>query len=201
MVEEWVFSDTHFWHGNILKFTDGNDPLAPRIRPFNSLADMHDEIIRKCRDVIGPRDIVHHLGDVTFGYKPWQLEATLGQIPGRKHLYLGNHDKLKGTDLLAYFEKVQLWLPMRKLRLTLSHIPLRLEELRGGTIYNVHGHTHQRILPHPNYINVCVEHTSYGPIHVDAIMECIKLREWSNESHPSIPAKLHGSDTALPDPR
>lgn len=63
--DKWFISDTHFFHTNILKFTDKD---KKRIRPFNSLDEMHEHMIKQWNYVVKDNDYVYHLGDVTFQY-------------------------------------------------------------------------------------------------------------------------------------
>lgn len=163
--EKWFIADTHFFHANILKFT-GSD--GKRIRPFNSIPEMHEIIIENWNNVVKPNDYVYHLGDVTFQYhKPFN--ELMYRLNGDKRLIVGNHDKLKQEGLLKHFVKVDLWKGFKEANFTASHIPLRLDALRDGA-FNVHGHTHQNIMDDKHYINVCVETRNYTPVHLDTII-------------------------------
>lgn len=171
MAEKWFISDTHFFHTNILKFLN---PDKSRLRPFNSLQEMHNLIIHNWNCMIENNDKAYHLGDVTFQYhKPFQ--ELMYQLKGDKRLIVGNHDKIKQEGLLKHFSKVELWKGFKDLNFTCSHMPLREGHFRDGA-YNVHGHLHKNIINSPLYINVCVENTGYRPIHVDEIIEDIKQR-------------------------
>ena len=163
--EKWFISDTHFFHANILKFV-GNNGL--RIRPFNSLDEMHETIVDNWNSVVKPYDYVYHLGDVTFQYhKPFQ--ELMYRLNGDKRLIVGNHDKLKQEGLMKHFAKVDLWKGFKEANFTASHMPLRLEGLRDGA-FNVHGHTHQNNMADKHYINVSVEVRQYTPVHLDTII-------------------------------
>ena len=52
----WTWSDTHFFHKNIITYA---------MRPFDSLSDMHDTLIRNYIHVVGPDDIVIWTGDIS----------------------------------------------------------------------------------------------------------------------------------------
>lgn len=174
MHEKWFIGDTHFFHANILKFTDKD---GKRIRPFSSLDEMHEVIIQNWNSVVKPNDYVYHLGDVTFQYhKPFQ--ELMYRLNGDKRLIVGNHDKLKQEGLMKHFAKVDLWRGFKEANFTASHIPLRLEGLRDGA-YNVHGHTHQNIMDDGHYINVCVETRNYTPVHLDTIISEINKHSHS----------------------
>lgn len=51
-------SDTHFNHTNIIRFCN---------RPFKDVSHMNETIISNWNRVVGPEDIVFHLGDFCLG--------------------------------------------------------------------------------------------------------------------------------------
>jgi calcineurin-like phosphoesterase family protein len=162
--EKFFISDTHFFHTNILKFTNDKDE---RIRPYNSLEEMHEMMVEKWNSVVKDVDYVYHLGDVTFQYHG-AFNNLMSRLKGRKRLIVGNHDKIWNPALQMNFEKVDLWKGFKEFNFTASHFPLRLESLRDGA-FNVHGHIHQNSMDDPHYINVSVEVRDYTPVHIDQI--------------------------------
>lgn len=164
----WFTSDQHFWHENILKFTGDDGAL---IRPgFKSVEHMNEVMIERWNECVKPGDKIYQLGDVTFKYgEHWRLIAE--RLNGRKRLLLGNHDRLKGTNLDRYFERVELWRVFGIEGFICSHIPLHPSSFRHKTMLNVHGHIHQNASPDETYFNVCVEHHDYRPVHIDVILE------------------------------
>ena len=167
--DKWFISDTHFFHANILKFVDD---AGKRIRPFDSLEEMHEYMIEKWNRVVKDNDYVYHLGDVTFQYHGL-FNNLMHRLKGKKRLIVGNHDKIWNPALINNFEKVDLWKGFSEYNFTAVHIPLMLQSLRDGA-YCVHGHVHQRSLNNPNYINVSVEVRDYTPVNIDEIGEEIK---------------------------
>lgn len=174
MADIWFISDTHFFHENILKFTDNDGRL---IRPgFSCAEEMNEHMVERWNGVVKPQDKVWHLGDVAFKTteKANQLDHLLSRLNGHKRMLVGNHDNLKSVALMHRFEKVELWKGFKEEGFTCTHIPLRLDSLRDGTV-NVHGHTHQNWLRDPGYINVCVEPRNYTPVHMDELL--VEVRE------------------------
>lgn len=164
--DKWFISDTHFFHTNMLKFIDDQ---GHRVRKqFNSLGEMHEEIILQWNSRVKFDDYVYHLGDVTFQYHKG-FNQLMARLNGKKRLIVGNHDKIWNPALMKWFEKCALWKGFKEHNFTASHMPLRLDGLRDGA-FNVHGHTHQRCLSDPHYINVSVEVTGYRPLHLDEII-------------------------------
>ena len=64
----WLISDTHFFHSNILKFTDDNGELI-RGKLFDTVEQMNECMLDNWNSVVKPGDIVYHLGDVMMGNK------------------------------------------------------------------------------------------------------------------------------------
>jgi len=168
MKDLWFVSDTHFYHGNILKFT-GDD--GKRIRPdFQSVEEMNAKMADNWNRVVKPGDHVWHLGDFAMGFKHGSKEL-IKRLNGRKRLCVGNHDEVK--EVAPFFEKVVLWRIFKEFNFTCTHIPMMPGQMRK-TAFNMHGHIHQRLMEDPHYINVCVEHTNYTPIHLDEILQRIR---------------------------
>lgn len=173
MADIWFISDHHFFHENILKFT-GDDGV--RIRPsFATVDEMNWEMVERWNAVVKPQDKVWHLGDVAFKTteKAAELDNLLGKLHGHKRMLAGNHDNLKSPALLRHFEKIELWKGFKDEGFTCSHIPLRLDSLRDGTV-NVHGHIHQNLMDEPGYVNVCVEVRNYTPVHMDQLVKEVR---------------------------
>lgn len=170
-------SDTHFGHDKILKFTE---PSGALLRPeFTSTAEMDETIVQNWNSVVGPEDIVYHLGDVTMRAVNLPIVARLN---GTKILILGNHDKGTFTEYFAHFSNVKALHNLSNEGLMLSHIPIHPDSIKQGFI-NVHGHIHRKVvaedtqmvemLPgvvqHSRYFNVCVEQHNYTPVHMDQV--------------------------------
>lgn len=73
-------ADHHFGHENIIKFSE---------RPFESLEQMNEELIKRWNEKIGKDDTVYHLGDVSLG-KPDFTKEILDRLNGNIHLIKGN---------------------------------------------------------------------------------------------------------------
>lgn len=166
----WFISDTHFFHGNMMKFLreDGTP-----VRSFDSVEEMNDIIAFRWNTLISPNDKVYHLGDVTFKYGE-PFADLMRQLNGKKRLILGNHDRIKGTNLINFFERVELWRPFGAEGFFASHVPINPENFPGKTFFQVHGHIHEKTLNDPRYMNVSVESIDYTPVSMDQILERVR---------------------------
>ena len=75
-------SDTHFYHGNIIRFCN---------RPFKDVETMNETIISNWNNTVGQDDIVFHLGDFCLGGSA-EWTRILNRLNGRIYLIMGNHD-------------------------------------------------------------------------------------------------------------
>ena len=167
-------SDTHFFHENSLKFSDEHGAL---MRPgFDDVDHMNEVFVQRWNSVVSPEDKVYHLGDVSWRYGPL-LDSLMSRLNGKKRLLIGNHDKIKGTNLVNHFQKVELWRPFGTEGFICSHVPIHRGSFRGdGVVLNVHGHVHRRTLSDPDYMNVSVEVIDYTPVPMDVVLERVKER-------------------------
>lgn len=143
MSKLFVTADHHFGYANIIKLAK---------RPWKSLEEMDEALIKAWNDVVGPDDMVMHLGDFIW----WTRDPAdyLPRLNGRLAIIPGNHDDMPA--LVNYFGhdavpdvvfggQIAEWAPdpeQPKRRIVISHYPLA--EWNGyykGRLH-FHGHTH-----------------------------------------------------------
>jgi calcineurin-like phosphoesterase family protein len=139
---EWVTSDHHFKHFNIIKYCN---------RPFNDAHEMDEEMIKRWNKVVQPKDTVYHLGDFAFfGGNVDVLKGIASRLNGYKILIRGNHDRKMDIMIKGGFDEVYDRLvidePNRKLLMT-----------------------HRRTSPMPT-LNVSVELWNYYPIPLPTVV-------------------------------
>lgn len=178
MPNVFLTSDTHFGHVNICKFT--NYDGSP-VRPWDSVEEMDEEMVKRWNETVGPKDKVYHLGDVVINRRAL---ATLDRLNGDKVLIKGNHDIFPLKDYVKYFRDIRGYHVLDGM--ILSHIPVSKGSIaRFGT--NIHGHTHgnrvtktvgiwpfKKQVIDPDYFCVCVEQTDFRPISFEDVMKRIK---------------------------
>lgn len=161
MSKTFLISDTHFFHGNILKFKRGD---GSPLRDFKDMDHMMTTLIYNWNKVVGKNDKVYHLGDV--GFSNASSLQVLDQLNGIKVLIKGNHDGQKLSVYQQYFKDVRACHILDSF--LLSHIPIHPDSLSRWKA-NIHGHTHANSLPDRRYYNVSVEAINYTPIDFEEI--------------------------------
>lgn len=168
MSNTFLISDHHFSQLSIITFKrdDGS-----KLRDFNSIKEMNDHMISAWNSVISNNDKVYYLGDLCNNAHT--LDEVMPQLNGRRKILIkGNHDTLKVSQYIKYFDDIRAYHVLDKL--VLSHVPVHPESLsryRG----QIHGHTHFRNVKFPNgetdprYFNVSVENLNYIPVSFDFI--------------------------------
>jgi len=163
----FIISDTHFGHRNIIKFKDKDGNLT---RPFKSVEEMDELMVKNWNSVVQPEDRVYHLGDVVMNRRCLEI---FNRLNGRICLIKGNHDIFKLKDYTPYFDDIRAYKVYPKHGLILSHIPVHPNQLKGRFKYNIHGHLHQNFVTKEDesiderYVNVCVENINYTPLDFD----------------------------------
>lgn len=176
---DWFIADTHFFHRKVIQYSS---------RPWDTLEQMHEGLIKNWNARVGKEDRVFVLGDFSFGSKP-QIRELVPRLQGKKILIKGNHDMRNGVFYVeAGFASV-------------SHFPIfYTDESRGitqrfilshepvfpavGDLINIHGHLHNGVNPDfyaPQHYCVSVEQTDYRPITLPDILARIAKRNssWS----------------------
>jgi len=181
-------SDQHFCHENILKLCN---------RPFGSLAEMEEVLVRNWNDKVRGDDTVYVLGDLFFGGKDIsRIETILKQLKGRKHLITGNHDSswMSLVDASKYFLSVNTLLEtsLDGFGMTLCHYPMVTWRHQAKS-FMVHGHIHNDtkmdywplLISRERVLNASVDINGFAPVTFEELLE--NNRQWK-EMHTNINA-------------
>lgn len=181
-------SDTHWGHANIIKYSN---------RPYASVDEMNEALIKNWNAVVQPGDTVWHLGDVAFCQYP-KLVSILGRLNGNKNLVLGNHDQTIISNSITLineglFNSIQNYKEIKHngQMIVLFHYGQRVwNKSHHGSIM-LYGHSHGSLPPFGKSVDVgvdCKEITSeYRPIAVEEVLQYMKNRPGEVVDH-------HGKD-------
>lgn len=165
-------ADTHFSHEKILRLAN---------RPFHSLTDMEDSIIKNWNNKVMKSDDIFIIGD--FMYRGNGLEANkiLKRLNGKKYLVTGNHENyLKDS---AFDSTLFMWIKdyysfkENKQKYVLFHYPiLEWDGYYSGAIH-LYGHVHNnntvkfKSLLGPKAINVGMDVNNFTPLSQKEILQ------------------------------
>lgn len=172
----WFTSDLHFFHRNVIKYDN---------RPFEDVAEMNAELIKRWNAKVKPGAVIYVLGDFSFGNR----EATRGiieRLNGQKIIVRGNHDPSARKLIELGFHDVLENEPLKitkDIKVLLSHFPYassgdsRYPHKRIITSPNaflLHGHVHTAWHTKDRMINVGCMHYDYAPVHLTEIVKLIE---------------------------
>jgi len=163
-------ADLHFGHKNIIKFCN---------RPFDSVEDMDNMLIKNWNDVVQYEDEIYIVGDFTM--ENGRAIRYLPRLNGKKYIITGNHDKfLHDTEEFhTYFEWIKEYevISRQGFKWVLFHYPIA--EWSGfykGAIH-LHGHVHNREIAYSwgsakvRAFNVGVDVNGYKPVSINEIIK------------------------------
>ena len=164
-------ADMHLFHDAVLKFER---------RPFSSVKEMNDEIIRRWNCLVSQKDETYILGDVSFGGKD-ETMAAIKKLNGQKLLVAGNHDKLN-AELKSLFGWVKDYYKLRYngMRFILFHYPKYSWDGKEKGSMHLHGHVHTNShhdVEIINKVNVGMDLWSYAPVSMDEVLKLYIARQ------------------------
>jgi calcineurin-like phosphoesterase family protein len=180
----YYWSDPHFGH-----------TLVARLRGFQN-AEQHDAyLIDRWQATVSKRDSVWILGDLAMS-SPAAALGILKELPGTKHLILGNHDsahpmhRRSHRQQYRYFEVFDSVQTMARHHLEgqefmLSHFPYVGDHAGKEDRYTqyrlldqglplIHGHVHGEWKVRGRQVNVGVDHWMDGPVSVPEILDVLE---------------------------
>lgn len=172
--DTWVWSDLHFGHKNIIRYSD---------RPFPDTETMNEMLILEYNNLVKPEDKSIWVGDIGF-YPDNKTNAILHRCNGYKILVIGNHDFNKRELRKLHFDEVHIVynLTFDNRVVAFTHYPM--DNLPTGW-FNIHGHVHKGKPDKAatnRHVNVNCEFIDYKPIHLTALADIVSLMAEQPES-------------------
>lgn len=171
-------SDPHYGHENILKYCH---------RPFSSIEEHDEELIRLWNETVPEDGIVFILGDIGFCSETY-LKTILNRLNGKIYWIIGNHDWRRITPgIMNRFECItqQMVITVDNKLVYLNHFPfLCYPNSDRHPVYQFFGHVHSGPLSGSSDISrlvhlnkrqydVGVDNNEYKPISFQDIMKKI----------------------------
>ena len=165
MITVWGTADLHFFDEDIIRYEN---------RPFKSVEEMNETLIKNWNDRVDPEDIVFVLGDVSAGDRE-ETSEIIHRLKGHKILIMGNHDRDKSPDywLSVGFDEVSRYPIICNGYFILSHEPPSyFQETTPYAFF--YGHVHSTSMYQTvteKTACVCVERWNYAPAILDKVTE------------------------------
>jgi len=166
----WFTADHHFNHANIIKYCN---------RPFSSVDEMNNELVRRWNEVIKPDDTVYHLGDFTLEGVETFYKFFM-QLNGKILIIPGGHDYRWTTgEVLCNVSDPLISIELdtgRKfpLVIVLCHYAMRVWDRSHYGSLHLYGHSHGNLEMWPNSMDVGVDCHNYYPVSLDTVLEVLK---------------------------
>ena len=176
--DEFVTSDTHFFHTNIIKYSN---------RPFKDVDHMNEELIRRWNEKVPKTATVYHLGDFAF-CSDRKMEWVIKQLNGNIVVLLGNHDHMKAHIRSLFHRVIPPYLETKtedKRKVVMCHYPLMVWNKSHHGSWHLHGHCHGS-LPDTGVTRIDVgvdTHPNYEPYSYAEIVEKMKGRSYQPVDH------------------
>lgn len=134
MGNKFYIADLHYGHKNVLNFDN---------RPFNSIEEMNEELVKRWNRVVTNGDQVYILGDM-FWCEDKEAIRVLDMLNGQKILVRGNHDRIKGKNSESRFVKVAEYMEIEDngRKIVLCHYPIPCFKNHFYGSYHLYGHVH-----------------------------------------------------------
>ena len=148
-------ADEHFGHENIIKYCN---------RPFTSVEEMDNELIKRANSVVGKDDIVIHGGDFTLKGKK-DADNYIRRLNGNHIFIKGSHD---------YWEEKLPYMLEKKINgtyIVVCHYAMRVWPHSHYGSLLLYGHSHGRLEPEKNQWDIGVDNNNYFPISLEDIFK------------------------------
>lgn len=176
MSKKFYTSDLHIGHKAILTFDN---------RPFFTLKEMHETIIKNWNETVSNNDFVYVLGDMFWDNS--LIPEILPQLNGTKFLIKGNHDRIN-SEHRKYFKWIKDYAIIKdgNDHVVLCHFPIAHWQNADYGYVHLYGHIHnardnrpykeykklmqQRGFPYRCYNVGCMLH-GYKPVTLEQLMK------------------------------
>jgi len=185
----WFTSDLHFCHANVIKY-DG--------RPFNDVDEMNEQLILNWNSVVGEKDVVFYLGDLSFDRSGGNTQRIVNELNGKIHYILGNHDDERDIRKLGRFETISDYVnlsindldnPRKKQGIMMMHYPILSWDKAHHGDWHLHGHCHQSLVTqNPEYykrkvLDMGCNGWEYRPVSYAEIKAIMATKEVASVDH------------------
>lgn len=148
MSKIFYIADWHYAHANVMHYDS---------RPFKSVDEMNEALIKNWNNVVSPEDTVYILGDM-FWCNTTEAINVLDKLNGQKILVKGNHDRCRDLEFNKRFVKIDEYMEIKDdgRDVVLCHYPIPCFKNHFYGWYHLYGHVHTsfeyNMMEHDKYL-------------------------------------------------
>jgi len=173
----WFTADTHFGHKNIIEHSK---------RPFSSVEEMDETLIKNWNAVVKKGDFVYHLGDFSWN-KPDDGIKYLNRLAGTVCLIRGNHEPIAKCQKLQkkfHWIKDLHMIQIKGQEIVLCHYAMQTWNKKYQGSWHLFGHSHGKIPTDDSFrMDVGVDCHNYEPISFDFISSIMSQKRGIYDDH------------------
>lgn len=182
MKTNFFTADHHFGHANIIRFSN---------RPFESLEEMNEELIKRWNEKVSPENSVYHLGDLSLA-NPQETKEILDRLNGKIHLIKGNHEKSTLTyrdrfEWIKDYHEMYIDLPDGKSpKVILMHYAMKVWNGSHRGNWQLYGHSHGSLPDDKTMLqfDVGVDCHNFYPVSELEIQNIMSKKNWKSPFEP-----------------
>jgi len=156
-------SDEHFGHERIIKYCN---------RPFNSIGEMDNEIIKRFNSKVSKDDVTVHAGDFCWCNNQRDAHRLYISKLNGTHIFLtGSHDHwLPNSNKIVWKKK------FNEQSIIVCHYAMRVWESSHYNSWQLYGHSHGRLPPEGKQWDIGVDNNNFYPLSLDEIKQIMSTR-------------------------
>lgn len=176
---KYFTADMHLEHANVISLSN---------RPFESLQEHNETLIRNWNRVVNHKDEIYILGDFLMsraGKSGKRANELLKRLNGRKYFIRGNHDGFLDDPEFdtSLFEWIQDYhsFTYNGVKVVLFHYPILEWDCYYRKSIHLYGHVHNNQQEHfsktlgSRAINVGVDMQNYTPVSIEALLSKVDV--------------------------
>lgn len=160
-------ADEHYGHSRVIEYCN---------RPFKSVLEMDETLIKNSNSVVKKGDIVVHAGDFCWFKKYYVKDsndcvaAYVDELNGTHVFLKGSHDYWMPRD-----KSIQIWEKMIDGHYVVAcHYAMRTWARSHYNSWQLYGHSHGRLEPIGKSWDIGVDNNNFYPVSFDQIKEVMK---------------------------
>ena len=150
-------SDEHYGHNNVIKYCQ---------RPFSSVEEMDEELIKRHNEVVKDGDHVIHGGDFTLGDNKF-FNSIINRLNGLHTFIVGSHDnwlERKTNHEILEFQ-------IEGKHIIVCHYAMRVWPRSHYGSWQLYGHSHGKLPPIGAQMDIGVDTHNFYPYSFEEIKE------------------------------